>query len=215
MFSGDRMEFEEHLAILFAGFPTLLTPPRVEAYWRGLDRMSLDVFKRCVDQMLGEHGEKTLPTPNRVWKVSRELRVKPPAPNPQASLQLRNYDDFHRFGQRRLFEFLIDNGAASNPSLAKLIERKNKLVGSFRVAYAGNSESAEDDDIAEYREIFRSEFRKLFEPRTYEETERDRQQFCRERSMPFTPMSREEWAKRTGRVERKQKPAAPAERAAL
>lgn len=88
-------------------------------------------------------------------------------------------DDFERFGQRRIFELLWPTsgggrGSASEASLVAIVARKNQLVQQFRSAYAGSSQAATDEDVAEWREIFRTELEKLWQPRTEEEIAGDK-----------------------------------------
>lgn len=129
MLSTERQEFEDQLAVLFGGFPQFLTAPRVESYWRGLQKMPLSVFTRCVDQALGESGHDKLPTVNTIWQISRQLRAHTADSRPSApALQL---GPVHAYGNRALLNWLRKNGAVSAKSLAKIVSEKNRLCDAY------------------------------------------------------------------------------------
>lgn len=130
MLSTERADFETHLSILFGGYPTFLTPPRIEAYWRGLSKMPLSLFVRCVDFALGESGTDKLPTVNALWQISRRLRA--PAPIAQPAPQVRVGDDFLLTGNRWLFAFLLKTGGVPADAVPWLVELKNRIVEDFR-----------------------------------------------------------------------------------
>lgn len=73
MNSGDRQEFDTQIAILCAGFNV---PPgdRQEAYWKGMMRMSLMEFTRCVEYALGEDGPEKIPTCSQLWGLRKRMR---------------------------------------------------------------------------------------------------------------------------------------------
>jgi hypothetical protein len=73
MNSGDRPEFDVQLSMLCAGYNVPIGD-RSEAYWKGLAKMSLMEFSRCVDQALGEGGPDRIPTTGQMWKLLKELR---------------------------------------------------------------------------------------------------------------------------------------------
>lgn len=151
MLSTERADFETHLGVLFGGYPTFLTPPRTEAYWRGLARMPLSVFVRCVDYALGESGTDKLPTVNAIWQISRNLRSP-------AALQ-RQADDMpvstlQRVANGAFLRLLNDKGAVSEAALAKILAVKNKIV----------SEVPPDADHGELRGVLLAAFEKLWEP---------------------------------------------------
>lgn len=129
MLNTERKDFEAQLAVLFGGFPQFLTEPRIEAYWRGLQKMPLSTFVRCVDHSLGEQGGDKLPTVNAVWQTSKVLRGQ------RQQLQKReeknNCDDFTAFANRRLYEYLRLCGGVDEALLPKLVAEKNRLARQF------------------------------------------------------------------------------------
>lgn len=130
MLSTERQDFETHLAVLFGGYPTFLTPPRVEAYWRGLSKMPLSVFVRCVDHALGEQGPDKLPTVNTLWQISKRLRA--PAPAAQKPAERTVGDDFLLVGNRWLLAFLLKTNGVPEDAIPWLIELKNRIVEDYR-----------------------------------------------------------------------------------
>lgn len=187
MLSTEREAFEAELLVLLTACNVPLTQARKDAYWRGLERMPLPVFVRVVNELVGDGGDSDLPSPPRIWQVSRELRVK--APEGKAAPPA--YDDFHRFGQRALFTFLLTHRAADDASLAKLIEVKNKIVDGVRFSCHGDAKGCDErGDTEEFREILLAAFARVFEERSWAETERDREKFCVEHAMAFTPAQR-------------------------
>lgn len=73
MNSGDRKEFDAQIAILCAGYDKPLGD-RAEAYWKGLHRMSLIEFARCVEYALGDDGPEKLPTVHIVRQILSKLK---------------------------------------------------------------------------------------------------------------------------------------------
>lgn len=141
MLSTDRQAFEEQLEVLFGGFPQFLTPNRKEAFWRGLQKMPLALFTRCVDHALGEKGEEKLPTPNRIWHISNQLRQRQQIE--QRSLPAQHFDDFHAFGQRCLLVFLQQHPRqVDEATLQRLIAEKNKIVPALRTGGFDEGEDA-------------------------------------------------------------------------
>jgi len=57
----ERPEFDKQLAILCAGLDVPCTDERKEAYWKGLNRMSLPLFTRAVEQILSEENWTKVP----------------------------------------------------------------------------------------------------------------------------------------------------------
>lgn len=188
MLSTEREAFEAELTTLLSAFDAALTIERKAAYWRALERMPFLVFKRTVDELIGDQGDKKLPTTSRIWEASRELRAKAPEPKPKDE---RDFDDFHRLGQRCLLWFFALNGAPTDAALPKLIEITNRIVSGVRTSYGGNAKACDDaGETAEFRDMLLDAFAKVFEPRTWEETERDREKFCTEHNMHCTPRAR-------------------------
>lgn len=133
MLSTEREDFETQLEVLFGGYPTFLTPPRKEAYWRGLQKMPLSTFVRCVDYALQDTSEeaKKLPTVHRIWDISRGLkRAQPQRPEPELELEPK-LDRFARFGNIQFFKFLRKHDV-DNSQLPELIRRKDEIVDAAR-----------------------------------------------------------------------------------
>lgn len=80
MNSGDRVEFDRELAVLFAALDKPVSEARSEAFWRGLAKMSLTDFARCVERLLQELTEGEAPryfTVSDIWNAKRRLRAPP------------------------------------------------------------------------------------------------------------------------------------------
>lgn len=152
MLSTEREDFDKQLEVLFGGYPTFVTAPRKEAYWRGLQKMQLSMFVRCVDAALQDQSEegKKLPTVNRVWELSRTLKSRS-APL-QQTREVQSYDDYHQLGQRWLFGFLLERGGVEPSVLPKLVAAKNRIVEQFRAG--GNI----DGTVAEWLDVAKAEF---------------------------------------------------------
>lgn len=140
MLNTDRADFETQLNVLFGGFPTFLTPPRIEAYWRGLSKMPLSVFVRCVDHALGEAGTEKLPTVNTLWQMSRSLRAQQ---RPVTATKPEPFDWYLGFANKALLRFLVlSENPADETTLHRLVALKNKLQEQCRKA-GGEAEADE------------------------------------------------------------------------
>lgn len=73
MLSTDREEFEVQMALLCAGFNVPLGD-RVEAYWKGVAKMSLLEFARTVEYALGEEGPEKIPSTAQLWAIKKKMR---------------------------------------------------------------------------------------------------------------------------------------------
>ncbi len=168
--STEREQFDTHLGALFGGFPPMiLTPDRKEGYWRGLAKMPLLTFERCVNRALdGEVGEEKLPSPKRLWQISRDLRhesraaAQPPATPP------REYDVFDAYANRVMLLFFLNRaspstqvmrGAATAESLAAMIRAKDKLAADYRLICTEEPEAS-----LELRDKLMEKFTELFVP---------------------------------------------------
>lgn len=156
MHDTDRHQFESELGVLFGGFPTFLTPPRIEAYWRGLQKMQMSTFKRCIEQVLGESGQEKLPTVNTLWQISKRLRAV--SANPQKQVLPVIVHPLQRVANGAMLKLLHDKGPASDEALAKIIALKNRIV----------SQSPEDADHGELRDVVLAAIEKLWEPMSAE-----------------------------------------------
>lgn len=81
MYSTDREQFDVQLSLLCQGYG-FWVGERSEAYWKGLSKMSMIEFARCVEHALSETGPEKIPNVHGIWKIRNELRAKTPALNP-------------------------------------------------------------------------------------------------------------------------------------
>lgn len=151
MLSTERSDFEAQLAVLFGAYPTFLTPPRTEAYWRGLSKMPLSLFVRCVDYSLGESGTDKLPTVNALWQISKRLRAPMPPPKQPAATHVH---PLQAAANGALLSLLRDKGPASEACTRQLIQIKNQIV----------SQLSADSDPAEVRDVLLGAFEKHWVP---------------------------------------------------
>jgi hypothetical protein len=158
MLSTEREIFDEHLEVLFGGFTGFLTDPRREAYWRGLQKMPLSVFVRCVDQVLGETGQEKLPTVNTLWQVSRNLRAASANDRPSV-LRSEPLDIVHAYGNRALLWWLRKHGSVSASSLQKIIAAKKQTCDAYALITQEEPEAG-----AELRDKLFAEWDALREP---------------------------------------------------
>lgn len=77
MYSTDREQFDVQLSLLCQGYG-FWVGDRSEAYWKGLSKMSLSSFMRCVEFAIGEDGPEKLPNTHAIWKIHHGLRAKSP-----------------------------------------------------------------------------------------------------------------------------------------
>lgn len=173
MLSDDRKAFEEQLAVLFGGFPQFLTPPRIEAYWRGLQKMQLSMFIRCVDYLLGEQGSDKLPTVNTIWQTSKNLRA--PLPRKEESLRVEDHrTNFEQYADHLLLNYFMRRGAPSRASLAEIIADKKRLCAQY---FEINSEERITDE--EFRNALHKAWDSKWKPQPSEEFNADLRQLKR------------------------------------
>lgn len=172
MNSTERPQFEEHLTQLLAGYDRKATPDRIEAYWRGLNRMPLVAFERVVDYALGEKGPEELPTPKRCWQIYRDMRAAPASADGRAKVDPR-FTKADIWANRWLFGYLAQQGAASRASLTKLVEVKNKI--------AASCSGIPDDELdpQELRETLFQAFDRVWEIAPQSEIDEDIERFRR------------------------------------
>lgn len=65
----EREEADRQIGVLCAGFNVPTTAARLDAYWRGLTRMSLPRLSRAVETAISEAGPDKLPTPKQLWRI--------------------------------------------------------------------------------------------------------------------------------------------------
>lgn len=99
MLSTDFDEFKAQMGILCAGYDKPVGE-RVEAYWKGLSKMNLIEFARCVEHALGESGPDRFPTTKAIWDIRRKLKA--PRQHPVVAEQPADARDHLEFYANRL-----------------------------------------------------------------------------------------------------------------
>lgn len=176
MNSTERKDFEHDLAILFGAYPGVrLSEANIEAYWRGLERMSLVTFRRAMDRILDpEQGEDRLPSPKRIWQIARELVSESRANAQPPAKPTRSSDAFDAHGNRVLLSYLRTHGGASLASIKAMVAAKNKLVADYRLICEEEPQAS-----LELRDKLIEAFDRTFERMPREELERALQSFER------------------------------------
>jgi hypothetical protein len=93
--STDREEFNSQMRKFFGGYDVFPSPDKIEAYWIGLQKLTLVQLGRVMERALSEDGPDKMPNVPQVWNLHRDIRrvgpnaVQDPAPpgKPLASLQ--------------------------------------------------------------------------------------------------------------------------------
>ena len=114
MLSTDREEFEAQLSMLCAGF-NVPVGDRSEAYWKGLSKMSLIEFARCVEFALGEEGPGKIPTTKQVWDIRRKLKAPPPTQVVREQAQ-DSRDHLEFYAHRLLLRHVMSRSGLSSTS---------------------------------------------------------------------------------------------------
>lgn len=89
MQAGDRQAFETILGEMFAALDKPLGDVKVEAFWKGLQRLSILDMARIRDELLAELESSEPPknfTVADVWALKRKLRARAPVVVNQRSL---------------------------------------------------------------------------------------------------------------------------------
>lgn len=83
MLSTEREEFDKQLGVLFGGVDLPLTESKRDAFWRGLQRMSMLDFTRTIDHMLESLEDADYRNritrnlnPGLVWDARKNLRSR-------------------------------------------------------------------------------------------------------------------------------------------
>jgi hypothetical protein len=138
--NSERAAFEDQIRQLFAGYNVPATQERIEAYWRGLQRMQLATVTRVVDHALGEDGPERLPTAPQLWGLYRDLRASS-APAAQASREDGPAcDEAGIVGNAALLRCIVQHYHDGKPTIpaalvrkdGPLVAAKNQLVDAFR-----------------------------------------------------------------------------------
>lgn len=127
----DFNAFSDQAAVLCAGFNVPATAERVEAYWRGLQKMDLMVFTRAVEYALGESGPEKIPTTPQIWNIVRQMRSRANVVQFKRE-EAPVVDDYVAFANRRMLRYLFRCGAATDQSLLRMIAEKNRLAAAYR-----------------------------------------------------------------------------------
>jgi hypothetical protein len=185
MQSTDREEFNALLRKFMGGYDAFPNPDKIEAYWTGLQKMTLSQLSRIIDHALSEEGPDKLPNVHGVWDLHRDMRrtgsngiapvhEAPPGEKPVATLQeqlcayamdkLRlSPSEICAPWEYRYREWWVD-GKRNSTLTAVLIMRDNFVVSSITVAEMFA-------DIEGHAKVM-SMFKRIGSPRPPRETER-------------------------------------------
>ena len=141
---SDKPEFDKNLEILFGGFPAFLTDPRKEAYWRGLQKMPLHGFIRCVDFLLGEESPEKLPTLHGIWTVYKQQRALP-IKNAEAQKGIDTRDKYDRFADHIFLNYLMRSGGVAEDKLTECLSIKKQVAADYRLI--GQDEIVEPEEM--------------------------------------------------------------------
>ncbi len=139
MLSTDREEFESQLRKLCAGFDTPYTTDREEAYWSGMQKMTLLQFVRCVDEALGENyfdpknpATKRIPTTGALWQLHRTARTHATQITQAPRQQVEEKDHILYFANRLFLRHVVNREGLGPAELkaARLFVRQ--LVAEFQ-----------------------------------------------------------------------------------
>jgi hypothetical protein len=154
MVNTDREEFDKQVAVLFGAFPQVygLSDARKEAYWRGLQSMSLTLFVRVVDRVIGQSGDDEPPSVRRIWAISRDLVAHAPAAiHAHEGTSIRRPESVVMTETSRQANLVLVRYIASfrGPNIEphvvrRLVETKNKLVKDFEEIMAEAEVSLEE-----------------------------------------------------------------------
>lgn len=194
MLSTERKEFEAQIAVLCAGYNIPVTGERNEAYWRGLNKMTMQILTRVVDHALGSDGPEKIPNPRQLWGIYRDLKSAGASSGRPAGPAIK-MDPYVQFANVRLLEFLIHGDLrlskpASEDSLVELVLAKNKLVAEFHEIAARDPRQETqpyavfEDNQQDFREMLMEEFQKRWKPMREEEMQRAEECVARTGRLP-------------------------------
>ncbi len=162
MLSSERTEFETLISQLFAGFPSsgVQTPNRIEAYWKGLQKLGLVELTRLVEFALSEHGPDRLPSVPQLWRMRSEMRRTPKALE-QPRREIPDHLEF--FANRLLWSHVRTRGGLGShgrfapghgivecrPSeeLRRVFDMRRDLVREFRQYVADGDDLATPEEF--------------------------------------------------------------------
>jgi hypothetical protein len=142
----DREEFDRLLGLLLVAFNLPLTADRGEAYWLGLQRMHLPVFRRTVEFVLGEDGPEGVrpPTPRQLWQFSKKLpRASARTAHAHAPEESWTGDKWDEAANRHLLAYLVRGALKKTASYdrrqaAILVDAKREWAKNMRSLATGN-----------------------------------------------------------------------------
>lgn len=167
MLSTERGAFAKLIEVLCAGYNVPATEARLDAYWRGCNRMHLAAFERTVDFILGPDGDaEDLPTPRQIHiQHRRMLAAQRSASEPTHKLDGPELDKFDRYAGQVLFSVLCSltsqhGSGASDASLAEMVHVKHRFAAGYREMCI-----AEPDACEEMRDAMKAALTRQFVPR--------------------------------------------------
>ena len=134
MQAEDRGVFEKALTELFGALDKPLTEAKREAFWKGLNQMSLVEFHRCCDYLIDQLSEHEAPrtfSVSDIWSAKRAMRA--PAPEPHLEPVM---DPWGIAANKHLLAHLVRKVLAKQPiaSHSRYIEYKNAWARDMREA---------------------------------------------------------------------------------
>ena len=126
MNSSDRAQFDEQMALLCAGYNVPVSV-RPDAYWKGMAKMSIIEFARCIERALSEDGPEKIPTTRDLWNIRRDLRRvgREPQAAPAAPAQIAHSRGLMRVNQlflRFLYRRRVIDGFRGDLGIVELRE---------------------------------------------------------------------------------------------
>lgn len=115
MHADDRKAFDVILGEIFHAIDKPLGEAKQEAFWKGLQRMSIVEFARCRDHIIEGLERGTTPktfSVGTIWEVKRELRSTGPERNQSQPESAWNGDGWDFTANNRFGRFLNDRMAA-------------------------------------------------------------------------------------------------------
>ncbi len=174
----DRDQFLVQFGNLCGAYNVLPSQDRIDGFWRGLSKMPLSSFVRCVEFCLGETGPEKFPTFRDIWAVHRQtrsVRVDARTGDEKAKGRGGPTDAVEALGSLAMLRFVCDMQRKTQPSEAcveRAIAAKNKLVATYRTL-----RTEEDIPDAEILEAMAKKFAEIYEPMSAEELQRNRDRY--------------------------------------
>ena len=145
MNGNDRPAFESQVSILCAAYNVPATPERIEGFWASFGgKVSLAAFAKVVAHALGEDGTEKMPTVHQLWTIYR--KNKPTLQGAAQPVKVQSeFDNYHAYGNRTLFGFLMAKQGVDAVILPQLIDAKNRIMGQYREVE--REEAVESEEI--------------------------------------------------------------------